>query len=101
MKFSKILIIFLLIPNLIFAKGYRPFVCNYHVSSVIAGKQCDGTESYWKIYFPTTPYLSKEACSLESEQVFNKNKLFNDLFPEFHPEYGAWWMIGCDENWIN
>ena len=94
-----LLIIFILMPTLIWGQGYRPFVCNYYVSTVIAGKQCDGSDSYWKIYFPTTPYPTKEQCSLESERVFNENKLFNDLFPEFHPEYGPWWIIGCDDNW--
>jgi len=96
----KALITFLiLIPTLLWGQGYRPFVCNYYVSTAIAGKQCDGSDSYWKIYFPTTPYPTKDQCSLESELTFNENKLFNDLFPEFHPEYGTWWIIGCDENW--
>ena len=94
-----LLALLLLIPSLSWGQGYKPFVCNYYVSTAIAGKQCDGSDSYWKIYFPITPYPTKEQCSLESEQTFNENKLFNDLFPEFHPEYGPWWIIGCDENW--
>lgn len=96
----KVLItLFILIPTFLWGQGYRPFVCNYYVSTEIAGKQCDGSNSYWKIYFPTPPYLTKDQCSLESEKAFNENKLFNDLFPEFHSEYGSWWIIGCDEKW--
>ena len=40
----KALITFLiLIPTLLWGQGYRPFVCNYYVSTEIAGKHCDGS----------------------------------------------------------
>ena len=98
-KVKKFLILLLLVPSLSWGQGYKAFVCNYYASNAIAGKQCDGTNSFWKIYFDTSPYSTKEICTSKSEESLNASKLFDDMFPEVHPDYGTWWIIGCDENW--
>ena len=41
------------------AQDYKPFLCNYFVSSTLAYDNCQGANSWYKIYFPDT-YTSKK-----------------------------------------
>lgn len=103
MKKTLILIFFITFPQFLLSNGFKPFVCNHHFATTIIGSSCEITNEYsfWKIYFNTSPYSSKNQCLDDSENTFNSNKLFNEMFPQFHPQYMPWWIVGCDQNWIN
>ena len=98
--------IFFLISILIFfntyihAKEYKAFLCNYFVSSTLAEDNCQGSNSWYKIYFPEN-YKTKNICTAQSEKIFN-----NDLILEIFPDYQTSgdeiksWVSGCDDLWL-
>ena len=82
------------------AKDYKPFLCNYFVSSTLTYDNCLGTNSWYKIYFPDE-YVSKDSCLKESEELFN-NSLILEIFPDYQKSGDEIksWISGCDNSWI-
>jgi len=82
------------------AQDYKPFLCNYFVSSTLAYDNCQGANSWYKIYFPYT-YASKDRCLVESEELFN-NSLILEIFPDYQKSGDEIksWISGCDTEWI-
>tara|TARA_B100001093_G_C26669163_1_gene945418 strand:- start:591 stop:899 length:309 start_codon:yes stop_codon:yes gene_type:complete len=82
------------------AKEYKSFLCNHFVSYTLAGDNCQGTNSWYKIYFPDN-YKTKEICYSQSEQIFN-NSLIINIFPDYQnsgDEIKSW-ISGCDNLWM-
>jgi hypothetical protein len=82
------------------AKDYKPFLCNYFVSSTLAKDNCQGVNSWYKVYFPDE-YASKASCLRESEALFT-NSLILEIFPDYQQsgiEIKSW-ISGCDSKWI-
>jgi len=71
------------------------------VSSTLAGDNCQGTNSWYKIYFPD-PYKTKEICNLQSEAIFNNN-LILQIFPDYQSsgDEVKSWVSGCDNSWLH
>ena len=74
-------------------------MCNWYTASTIFLDDCDGTNSWYKVYFPDT-YPNKDVCMRESNSIFN-SPLIMEMFPDYKKlgdEMKAW-VAGCDNLW--
>ena len=97
----KILLTFfiLLFSSSILAKDFKGYMCNWHIASVHAKDNCDGTNSWYKVYFPAK-FKTKAICMAESDSTFN-NPTIMEIFPDYKKpgdEIKAW-VAGCDNLW--
>ena len=59
----KILLTFfvLFFSSSVLAKDFKGYMCNWHIASVHAKDNCDGTNSWYKVYFPAK-FKTKAIC---------------------------------------
>lgn len=94
------LLIGLFFSTAVQSKEYKPFLCNYFVSSTLANDNCQGQNSWYKIYFDIS-YNSKNACLSGSDSLFNDD-LIMTIFPDYlkSGDEIKSWVSGCDTAWI-
>ena len=99
-KIFALIIIMISLNSFSYAKEYKAFLCNYYVSSTLAGDNCQGSNSWYKIYFPDL-YMTKDICNSQSEVIFN-NSLILKIFPDYQSsgDEVKSWVSGCDNSWL-
>ena len=81
------------------AKEYKAYMCNWYTASTIFLDDCNGTNSWYKVYFPDT-HPNKDLCMRDSNSIFN-SPLIMEMFPDYKKlgdEMKAW-VAGCDNLW--
>lgn len=92
-----LLIIFFLVPNLLFAKDWKPFFCHYWTAFTIEQDECKGYASDYKVYFTNNTFSSKEVCMANAEPIANSSEMLAQ-YPD-GPGVEDAWIFGCDQNW--
>lgn len=82
------------------SKEFKPFLCNYFVSSALANDNCQGQNSWYKVYFDI-PYQDKASCMTGSDELFNDD-LIMTIFPDYlhSGDEVKSWISGCDDVWV-
>jgi len=90
----------LLSPIKVQATSFKAYLCNWYSATTIGNDDCNGTNSWYKVYFPEE-YITKETCMSKSDDIFN-DPLINEMFPDYKKpgdEMKAW-VAGCDNLWL-
>ena len=101
MKKISILLAFLLsisFSSIAFSKEYKLYVCDFFVAFNLAKDECEGSNSWYKIYFDNEKYSSKDSCLSGSNEWVN-GPIMTRMFPEGDPSQPGSWIYGCDTLW--
>ncbi len=81
------------------AKSYKPFMCGMYPAYYIFKDDCEGSNSWYKVYFPDI-YTTKKECMRESDRLFN-NEMILQMFPDYKKAGDEMksWVAGCDNLW--
>ena len=74
-------------------------MCGMYPAYYIFKDDCEGSNSWYKVYFPDI-YTTKKECMRESDRLFN-NEMILQMFPDYKKAGDEMksWVAGCDNLW--